>query len=42
MCWAALTDQGFDFVTVCRNRREPVDLDSMKLVEFSALSGGEI
>lgn len=41
MAWAAPTDQGFDFVTVGRNRREPVDLDGMKLVEFSAIATDE-
>lgn len=32
--WTAPTDQGFDFHTVGRNRREPVDLDGLKLVAF--------
>ncbi|PID63961.1 MAG: type I-E CRISPR-associated endoribonuclease Cas2 [Gammaproteobacteria bacterium] len=36
MAWAASLDQGFDFVTVGHNRREPVDLDGLKLVAFSA------
>ena len=34
MVWKAPTDQGFDFVTVGRNRRMPVDFDGMKLVSF--------
>jgi len=34
MVWRAPTDQGFDFVTVGRNRRVPVDLDGLKLVSF--------
>lgn len=35
MAWDALTDQGFDFATVGRNRRMPVDFDGFKLVVFS-------
>jgi CRISPR-associated protein Cas2 len=35
MVWRAPTDQGFDFATVGRNRRMPVDFDGMKLVSFS-------
>ena len=34
MAWKAPTDQGFDFATVGRNRRMPVDFDGMKLVSF--------
>ena len=34
MCWAAPTDQGFDFDTVGTNRRMPRDFDGMKLVSF--------
>lgn len=34
MVWKAPTDQGFDFATVGRNRRMPVDLDGLKLVSF--------
>lgn len=34
MVWAAPTDQGFDFATVGRNRRMPVDFDGLKLVSF--------
>ena len=32
--WAAPTDAGFDFDTVGRNRRRPVVLDGLHLVEF--------
>ena len=32
MAWAAPTDQGYDFATVGRNRRMPVDFDGLKLV----------
>lgn len=32
--WRAQTDSGFDFETVGRNRRRPVDFDGLKLVAF--------
>ena len=35
MAWAAPTDQGYDFATVGRNRRMPVDFDGLKLVVFA-------
>jgi len=35
MVWKAPTDQGFDFATVGRNRRMPVDFDGLKLVGFA-------
>lgn len=34
MIWRARTEQGFDFVTVGRNRRVPDDFDGLKLVRF--------
>lgn len=34
MVWRAPTEQGFDFVTVGRNRRMPVDFDGLTLVQF--------
>ena len=34
MIWKAPPDQGFDFLTVGRNRRMPVDFDGLKLVSF--------
>lgn len=34
MVWRAATDQGYDFLTIGRNRRMPVDFDGLKLVEF--------
>lgn len=37
MAWAAPKEQGFDFKTSGVNRREPVDVDGMKLVAFKAL-----
>lgn len=34
MAWATNTESGFDFVTYGTNRREPVDLDGIRLVRF--------
>ena len=36
MAWDAPTDQGYDFATVGRNRRMPVDFDGLKLVVFAS------
>jgi CRISPR-associated protein Cas2 len=35
MIWSTNTESGFDFKTVGKNRRMPVDFDGMKLVSFS-------
>lgn len=37
--WKAQTDQGFDFMTVGKNRRVPVDFDGLKLVSFLPQKG---
>lgn len=34
MVWSTNTESGFDFVTLGRNRRIPVELDGLKLVSF--------
>jgi CRISPR-associated protein Cas2 len=34
LIWRAPTDQGYDFATLGRNRRMPVDFDGLKLVSF--------
>lgn len=34
MIWKAPTDQGYDFLTVGKNRRMPVDFNGLKLVSF--------
>lgn len=34
MAWATNTESGFDFVTFGNNRRQPVDLDGLRLVKF--------
>ena len=39
LCWATPSDQGFDFLTVGRNRRVSTDFDGLKLVEFASLDG---
>ena len=39
IAWAAATDSGFAFLSVGRNRREPVDFDGLTLVRFVADGG---
>jgi CRISPR-associated protein Cas2 len=34
MAWSTNTESGFDFLTWGANRREPVELDDLKLVSF--------
>jgi CRISPR-associated protein Cas2 len=34
MIWRTNTEAGFDFVTLGKNRRIPVDFDGTKLVSF--------
>ena len=34
MVWKTNTESGFDFVTVGKNRRVPVEMDGIKLVSF--------
>ncbi len=34
MIWSTNTESGFDFKTVGKNRRIPVDFDGVKLVSF--------
>ena len=34
MAWATNTESGFDFQTLGKNRRIPVDLDGLRLVSF--------
>ncbi|TRD15383.1 type I-E CRISPR-associated endoribonuclease Cas2e [Palleronia caenipelagi] len=35
MVWSAPNDQGFDFATIGRNRRMPVEWDGLTLVQFA-------
>ena len=37
MGWATNTESGFDFQTLGKNRRIPVDLDGLRLVSFLPL-----
>jgi len=34
MAWSTNTESGFDFLTLGKNRRIPVELDGLKLVSF--------
>lgn len=34
MAWAANNESGFEFQTYGQNRREPIDLDGLRLVRF--------
>jgi CRISPR-associated protein Cas2 len=43
MAWSTNTESGFDFLTWGTNRREPVEMDGIKLVSFlpeTAQEGG--
>lgn len=39
MAWTANNEPGFDFVTLGKNRRVPVELDGVKVVSFLPLEG---
>ena len=41
IAWAAPTDAGYDFDTCGHNRRTPIDVDGLKLVQFLPLSGND-
>jgi CRISPR-associated protein Cas2 len=41
MVWSTNTESGFDFLTWGSNRREPVELDGIKLVSFLPEMGAE-
>jgi CRISPR-associated protein Cas2 len=34
MMWSTNTESGFDFATIGKNRRMPVEMDGFKLVSF--------
>ena len=42
MAWSTNTESGFDFVTLGKNRRLPVELDGLKLVSFFPLEDDSI
>ncbi|POZ49626.1 type I-E CRISPR-associated endoribonuclease Cas2e [Methylovulum psychrotolerans] len=41
MAWSTNTESGFDFVTLGKNRRLPVELDGLKLVSFYPIEGAD-
>jgi len=41
MVWSTSTESGFDFLTLGKNRRIPVELDGLKLVSFLPPEQGE-
>lgn len=42
MVWSTNTEAGFDFVTLGKNRRIPVEFDGVKLVSFLQQNGAEL
>ncbi|WP_442499402.1 type I-E CRISPR-associated endoribonuclease Cas2e [Methylobacter sp. sgz302048] len=41
MVWSTNTESGFDFMTLGKSRRLPVELDGLKLVSFYPVEGQE-
>lgn len=41
MAWTTNTESGFDFMTLGKNRRLPVELDGLKLVSFYPIENDE-
>ncbi|MGC2063500.1 MAG: type I-E CRISPR-associated endoribonuclease Cas2e [Thermodesulfovibrionales bacterium] len=39
MSWSTNTESGFDFLTWGENRREPVEMDGIKLVSYKTVMG---
>lgn len=39
MAWTANTESGFDFVTFGANRRQPVEMNGLKLVSYYQANG---
>ncbi len=42
MVWSSNTESGFDFATMGKNRRIPVEMDGLKLVSFIPCDSNEI
>jgi CRISPR-associated protein Cas2 len=42
MAWSMNTESGFDFLTWGANRREPVEIDGLKLVSFLPETGEDL
>ena len=40
LIWKTNTDSGFDFLTIGKNRRMPIEMDGMKLVSFLPINYG--
>lgn len=40
MAWATANESGFDFLTLGKNRRNPCDMDGLRLVSFSCEQDG--
>ncbi len=41
MAWSTNTESGFDFLTLGADRREPIEIDGLKLVSFLPETGEE-
>ena len=41
LVWSTNTENGFDFLTLGKNRRNPVEFDGIKLVSFLPLEEGQ-
>ena len=41
MAWSTNTESGFDFLTLGKNRRLPVEFDGLKLVSFYPVEDGK-
>ena len=41
LVWSTNTENGFDFLTLGKNRRNPVEFDGIKLVSFLPLKEGQ-
>ena len=41
LAWSTNTESGFDFLTLGKNRRIPLEMDGLKLVSFLPDEGGE-
>ncbi|MEX2445556.1 MAG: type I-E CRISPR-associated endoribonuclease Cas2e [Alkalispirochaeta sp.] len=41
MAWSTSTESGYDFLTAGANRREPIDYDGLKLVQFRSSEESE-
>ncbi|MBN9430534.1 MAG: type I-E CRISPR-associated endoribonuclease Cas2 [Burkholderiales bacterium] len=42
MAWTSQSESGYDFQTLGRNRREPIDYDGLRLVAFRPPEGSDL